>query len=305
MSAIYRCAHLMALFVMVSFYAAYAQKPVPELWGHRIHDEAHVLTQATLDSLERSLEKYEDSTSNQIAVLLIPSLDGEVLEEYALRVAEQWKLGQKDKDNGALLLVAVNDRKMRIEVGQGLEGVLTDAQSSRIIRDEIAPHFRRSDYDGGITAGVDAMIRAIGGEYQAESANTEELTFGERIAIGVFVFFILGIFTTIALFSQGCAAWGLYVFLIPFYAIFPWISIGTTAAIVVFIAYVVGFPIAKAALNRSPSMKKRMMKWKSTSGRSGGAWILGSGSSRGGGWSSGSFSGGGGSFGGGGSSGSW
>src|SRR5579859_4490502 len=145
-----------------------AQKAVPELWGQRVHDEAHALRQETADQLEKELKAYEDSTSNQIAVLIVQSLDGDVLEEYSLHVAEKWKLGQKGKDNGVLLLIAVDDHKIRIEVGQGLEGVLTDAQCSRIIRNEIAPAFRRSEFDGGVAAGVSAIIKAIGGEYTAD-----------------------------------------------------------------------------------------------------------------------------------------
>src|SRR6478736_6488430 len=111
-----------------------AQKAVPELWGIRVHDDAHVLKQETVDQLEKELKVYEDTTSNQVAILIVQSLEGEVLEEYSLRVAEKWKLGKKEKDNGALLVISIDDHKMRIEVGQGLEGVLTDAQSSRIIR---------------------------------------------------------------------------------------------------------------------------------------------------------------------------
>ncbi|HNR72949.1 MAG TPA: TPM domain-containing protein, partial [Cyclobacteriaceae bacterium] len=114
-------------FLFVSGWAV-AQKPVPELWGTRVHDDARVLKQETVEALESQLKAYEDSTSNQIAILTISSLEGEVIEEYSLRVAEKWKLGQKDKDNGVLLLIAVDDHKMRIEVGHGLEGVLTDAQ---------------------------------------------------------------------------------------------------------------------------------------------------------------------------------
>lgn len=125
--------------------SAYGQKTVPELWNIRVHDDAHVLRQATIDELETRLAQYEDSTSNQIAILIISSLDGESLEEYSIKVAEKWALGKKDKDNGVLLLIAVDDHKMRIEVGEGLEGVLTDAMSSRIIRNEMAPAFRRGD----------------------------------------------------------------------------------------------------------------------------------------------------------------
>ena len=109
------------VFLLICVCIAQAQRAVPELWGHRIHDEAHILTQATVDNLEATLRKHEDSTTNQIAVLIIPSLDGEVLEEYSLRVAHDvWKLGSKNNDNGVLLLIAVDDRKMRIEVGYGL-----------------------------------------------------------------------------------------------------------------------------------------------------------------------------------------
>src|SRR6185436_15852048 len=125
----------------------YSQKTIPELWGQRIHDEAKVLSQNAIDHLEVQLKKYEDSTTNQIAVLIIPSLGGDVLEEYSLRVVEKWKLGTKKNDNGALLLIVTDEHKMRIEVGHGLEGVLTDAQCSRIIRNEMAPNFRRGDYD--------------------------------------------------------------------------------------------------------------------------------------------------------------
>jgi uncharacterized protein len=101
---------------------AFAQKAVPELWGLHVHDDAKALKQETIDRLENQLIAYEASTSNQIAVLIIPALDGEVLEEYSLVVAEKWKLGQASKDNGVLLLVAIDDHKMRIEVGQRLEG---------------------------------------------------------------------------------------------------------------------------------------------------------------------------------------
>ena len=170
-----------------------AQKPIPELWGQRIHDDAHVLKQETIDALEKRLKVYEDSTSNQIAILTTPSLDGEVLEEYSLKVAEAWKLGKKEKDNGVLLLIAVDDHKMRIEVGHGLEGILTDAHSSRIIRNELTPNFRKSDYDAGVTAAVDAMIKSIGGEYSAEDSGTEMSTTNLLLLIGVImisVFFI-------------------------------------------------------------------------------------------------------------------
>jgi uncharacterized protein len=143
-----------------------AQLAVPEHGGRWVHDEAKVLSPATVAELEQILKAERDSTSNQIAVLIIPSLQGESLEEYSIRVAHQeWKLGQANKDNGVLLLISINDRLVRIESGYGLEGVLTDALSSRINRNEIAPYFRKGDFDNGVKAGVMAIIQAIKGEY--------------------------------------------------------------------------------------------------------------------------------------------
>ena len=164
------CLFLCSTIALVSLvHKSQAQKEIPQLWGHRVHDEAHVLSQGTIDNLEQRLRVFEDSTTNQMAILVIPSLNGEILEQYALRVAnDEWKLGQKDKDNGVLLLVVINDRKVRIEAGQGLEGVLTDALSSRIIRNEIAPNFRRGDYDSGVSAAVSAIMLATKGEYKAD-----------------------------------------------------------------------------------------------------------------------------------------
>jgi uncharacterized protein len=289
---------------LVLTFQLFAQKEVPELWGLHVHDEANILKQKTIDQLEKQLIAYEDSTSNQIAVLIIPTLDGEVLEEYSLRVAEKWKLGQASKDNGILLLVAIDDHKMRIEVGQGLEGVLTDAQCNRIIRNEMAPEFRRNDYDAGVIDGIDGITKAIAGEYSAEDANdVGDLSLGERVGIGAFIFFILGVFTLIAVFSQGCAGWGLYAFLIPFYAVFPWIPLGVKGGLTLLAVYIVGLPILKLLLSRSPKWQKKMMKWESSGGASRGWSSGGGGRSSGGGGSS--FSGGGGSFGGGGSSGGW
>ncbi len=153
-----------------------------------------MLKQETIDALELKLQAFEDSTSNQIAILTTSSLDGEVLEEYSLKVAENWKLGKKENDNGVLLLIVVDDRKMRIEVGHGLEGVLTDAHCSRIIRNELTPNFRKGDYDAGIKAAVDAMIKSIGGEYSAED-NSEGISTTNillMVAIALICLFAIG-----------------------------------------------------------------------------------------------------------------
>ncbi len=299
------CTFLVIIFSVVSLRA---QKPLPELWGLHVHDEAHVLSQPFIDQLENQLKKYEDSTSNEIAILLISSLDGESLEEYSLRVAEKWKLGKEEKDNGALLLIVVDDHKMRIETGYGLEGVLTDAVCSRIIRNELAPNFRQDNYEAGVSSGIEAMIGAIGGEYTGEMDGSEnpELGWKERILIGLFIFVILGIFTVLGLFIPGCGGWFLYAFLIPFYAAFPLVVLGTSTGLIILGAYIIGFPILKLLLGKTEWGSKMAKKMASTSGNKGG-WSSGSGWSAGsgGGRSSGGFSGGGGGFGGGGSSGSW
>ena len=155
---------VLALTVTISI-RALAQPDIPEHGGQWVHDQANVLSASAKANLEQILKRERDSTSNQIAVLIIPSLEGYPIEDFSLRVAEAWKLGQEKKDNGVLLLIALQDKQMRIETGSGLEGVLTDAQSGRINRNEIAPYFRRGDYDGGVAAGVGAIIKVIKGEY--------------------------------------------------------------------------------------------------------------------------------------------
>jgi uncharacterized protein len=183
---------LTLIFFLGCALSAQAQKEIPELWGQHVHDEAKVLSQQSVDNLERRLKIFEDSTTNQIAILIVPSLDGEIVEQYALRVAEKWKLGQKDKDNGVVLLVAINDRKMRIEVGQGLEGPLPDAICNRIIRNEMAPNFRRGDYDAGVNAAIDGIMLAIKGEYKADQAPASGKPGGRfPVFLIAFILFIL------------------------------------------------------------------------------------------------------------------
>jgi uncharacterized protein len=297
---------LVAVAVIFSSNFAVAQKAVPELWGLHVHDEAHLLTQPTIDKLEQQLRAYQDSTSNEIAILITPSLDGDVLENYSMRVVEHWELGKKNKDNGVLLLIVADEHKIRIEVGYGLEGVLTDAQTSRIIRNELAPYFRKNEYDKGVTAGVDAIVKTIGGEYLTDNeSGIEALGTTERVLLGLFIFVVLGAFTFMGLFIPGCGGWFLYAFLIPFYAAFPMIVLGTTGGMSILAFYVIAFPILKLILGKT-SLGMRMAKTVATANSVGGrGWSGASGWSSGGGRSSGGFSGGGGSFGGGGSSGSW
>ncbi len=140
---------------------------VPQLRGH-VNDYANLLPPGEAQALEQELASFERSDSTQIVVLTIPTLGEENLEEFSIRVAEAWKVGQKGLDNGAILLVAKQERKIRIEVGRGLEGKLTDLVSGRIIRGDIAPRFKAGDFAGGIRAGVEAIMAVVKGEYHAQ-----------------------------------------------------------------------------------------------------------------------------------------
>src|SRR3954451_20200315 len=131
--------------------------PIPPLTA-RVTDLTQTLTTGETQALEAKLADWESRTSNQLAVLLVPTTQPEPIEAYALRVAEKWKIGRKGQDNGALFVIAKNDRKMRIEVGYGLEGVLPDVIANRIIREDVAPAFREGKFADGINAGVDRII---------------------------------------------------------------------------------------------------------------------------------------------------
>jgi uncharacterized protein len=124
--------------------------------------------------LEEELKAFDQSDSTQVVILTLPSLEGEALEDYSIRVVEAWKIGQARKDNGVLLLVSKNDRKIRIEVGRGLEGRLTDLMAGRIVDLVITPRFKRGDYDGGVAAGVDALIDATRGEFRGEQKDLRQ-----------------------------------------------------------------------------------------------------------------------------------
>ena len=140
-----------------------AQVAVPPLTG-RVVDQTATLTNDQKATLEQTLQSFEARKGSQLAVLIVPTSAPETIEQYALRVAEQWKLGRKKVDDGAILVVGKNDRALRIEVGYGLEGALNDATSKRIISEIIVPQFQQGDFNGGISAGVDRMIRVVDGE---------------------------------------------------------------------------------------------------------------------------------------------
>ena len=140
-----------------------AQVPVPPLTGHVI-DQTGTLTAEQKATLEQTLTAFESRKGSQLAVLMVATSAPEEIEQFALRVAEQWKLGRKRVDDGAILVVAKDDRAMRIEVGYGLEGALTDLTSKRIVSETLLPRFKSQDFYGGITAGVGQIIRVIDGE---------------------------------------------------------------------------------------------------------------------------------------------
>jgi uncharacterized protein len=272
---------------------------VPELKG-RINDYAGLLSSATVRQLDAGLAQLETTDSTQIVVLTIPSLEGDSLEDFSIRVVEQWQIGQKGKDNGALLLVSKNDRRVRIEVGYGLEGKLTDLVSGRIIRNIIVPRFRMGNYDQGIIDGVAAMAGVVRGEFTAPE--TARRSRGHRggspglVGLLALLFFInmLGRLNR----GIGAAAGGVLapiagaLFMnMGLLGILSLIPIGAAGG------YLMGLMGGPVSFGRSMS------------GRHGGYWGGGFGGGGfggfGGGGGFGGFSGGGGGFGGGGASGGW
>jgi uncharacterized protein len=193
----FRRAGLTALLLLILLIPPTLEaRPVPELSG-RVNDYAGLLAPATVKQLETVLADLEQSDSTQIVVLTITSLDGDSLEGFSLRVVEQWRIGRHELDNGALLLVARDDRKLRIEVGYGLEGTLTDLVAGQIIRNVITPQFRLGNFDQGVIDGVGAMIAAVRGEFQAPAdkqrhrqGSGEDL--GGLVTALLFLFFIFG-----------------------------------------------------------------------------------------------------------------
>jgi uncharacterized protein len=155
------CAFTLLLLLLVAK-AGFALA-VPPLEG-RVNDKAGLIGPLERERIEAKLAAHEQKTGHQLAVLTVASLDGDPVEDYSMRVVEAWKLGQAKHDDGVLLLVAKNDRKMRIEVGYGLEGALPDAAVGRIVRQIMTPHFRAGDYEGGIAAAIDAIVAATGGD---------------------------------------------------------------------------------------------------------------------------------------------
>jgi uncharacterized protein len=280
-------ASLLALMLAFAF-AALADVAVPPLTG-RVVDKTATLSSNDIAALDKTLKDFEARKGSQVAVLIVPTTQPETIEQYSIRVAEAWKIGRKKIDDGAILVVAKDDRKLRIEVGYGLEGALTDVTAKRIIDEVITPKFRSGDFAGGITDGVNRMLRLIDGEPLPAPAQRQQSSSGLFGDVDPFFLIVLMIIVgglMRGLFGRlfGSLATGGLIAALLWFAVasLAWSAIG---GIIAFFVTLVGDAIM------------------SSGGVGRGGWVGGGFS--GGSSSSGGFSGGGGSFGGGGASGSW
>lgn len=278
--------------------AAAADVAVPPLTG-RIVDQTSTLSSGDIAALDQKLRDFEERKGTQIAVLIVPTTSPETIEQFSLRVAEAWKIGRKKIDDGAILVVAKDDRTLRIEVGYGLEGALNDVTAKRIIDEIIVPKFRSGDFAGGVDAGVDRILRVVDGEplpapqsrQAASGDDLSELLFNPVTLIGVL--FLGGILRATLGRLFGSVATGGVVAIVAWFLVgtlFVSLLLGLIAAVFTLISDVFASPgggIGPGGIGRGG--------W---SGGRGGGFSGGSGSS-------GGFSGGGGSFGGGGASGRW
>lgn len=271
---------LVGFLAFVSLEAA-AEVAVPVLTA-RVTDLTGSLTSEQVATLEQKLQAFEAEKGSQVAVLMVPTTQPEAIEQYSIRVVEKWKLGRKGADDGALLIIAKDDRTMRIEVGYGLEGVLTDAMSKRIISDDIVPRFKQGDFYGGVTAGVERIMGVINGEpLPAPRRERGERDPVRQLMPVILVFTVVlgGLLRSFLGRGPGAVAAGGAV------GIIGWLLSGAIA---------VGFMAGAIALFFT-LFGGSHMGWRGIGGRGG----FGGGSGRGG------FGGGGGGFGGGGASGKW
>jgi len=272
-----------ALLLLAPF--ARADVAVPQL-RTRVTDLTSTLSGDQVKALDGKLAALETKKGSQVAVLLVPTTQPETVEQYAIRVFDQWKLGRKGVDDGVLLIIAKSDRRLRIEVGRGLEGAIPDAYAKRIIDEDIAPHFRQGDFYGGISAGVDRIAKLVDGEpmplpayKSSEQRQPDRL--GDVFFYGFFALVLAGVIQAMLGRLLGSAVAGVGMGFLAFL----WMSLtaGLIVGVVMFILSLV-FGAAR-----------------------GGGWSPGGfgGDSGGGGFGGGGFSGGGGESGGGGASGSW
>lgn len=278
-----------ALWLGLTALGAAADVAVPPLKA-RVTDLTGTLTAGQTATLENELVQFEARKGSQLAVLIVPTTRPETIEQYGIRVADAWKLGRKGVDDGAILLVAKNDRELRIEVGYGLEGVIPDAVANRIIDEIIVPFFKQGDYYGGIQAGVTRLIRLIDGEPLPPPSARDTSWAGWEQALPfafVAVFVLAGILRAIFGRLLGAAAAAAISTLVI------WLIVGSLA-----IALVLGVLVFLFALVFGMQNRGGYGGWSSRPGGFGGGGF-------GGGFGGGGFSGGGGGFGGGGASGRW
>jgi uncharacterized protein len=282
MSRLARGLCVLLLFGVVS--GAPADVAVPPLTA-RVTDLTNTLTAAQRDSLENELRAFETRKGSQIAVLIVPTTGPETIEQYSIRVTDAWKLGRKGADDGVLLLVAMDDRALRIEVGYGLEGVIPDAVANRVINEIIVPYFKQGDFYGGIHAGVSRLIRLIDGEPLPPPQARDNAWGGlGNLLPFLFIAVVVGGGVLRALFGRliGAGIAGGVV------GVVAWIILSSLG--VAFVAALIVFLFVLMAGMRIGPM---------------GYGGLGGGGFGGGGLGGGGFSGGGGGFGGGGASGRW
>jgi len=295
---------VLSIFFLLCLSAAAYGLDVPRLQGY-VNDYAEMISPSTKSKIEEELKAFEGSDSTQIVIVTIPSLDGESIEEFGIKAAETWKIGQQGKDNGVLFIVSKQERKIRIEVGRGLEGKLTDLMAGRIIDQVIKPRFKEGDFDGGFIAGISALVSATRGEFMAEERPLQRRQKGFPPFLTFLLFF--GIFTLI-LGSISRILGGISgAFGLPAIVYLGVVPIGLlTIILLALIGFGAGLflpGLFSSGISRKVSRDRH--------GDHGGGFFYGpgmDGHSIGGGFGGGSdggFSGGGGSFGGGGASGDW
>ncbi len=268
------------------------QAALPALTG-RVVDRAGILSPQEEESLTRKLESIENQTSVQFVVATIPSLEGEPIEDYSIRLAEEWKIGQAGLDNGAIILVVPSERRIRIEVGYGLEPVIPDGLAGRIIRERVAPAFQVENYYQGLLAAVEGLELAARREYPEAPARQPEV--GINVGALLFTYLVVGVLGN---------AIGIVLGVIAGALLFPLIG-GSLAALLGLWSLPVGGLLGLFAVLLLRGFG-RSGSWTWPESRGGGfPGGFGGGGFGGGGGGGGGFRGGGGSFGGGGASGSW
>jgi uncharacterized protein len=204
----------LAGLILLFGFRAWAAEVIPPAPSEYFNDYAHVVSPQTASQLNTELENFERQSSDQILVAIYPKMQSDSsIEDYTVRVARAWHVGQKGKNNGAVLFVFIQDRAMFLEVGYGLEGVLPDALCKRIIDEQISPRFHSGDFDGGLTAGVRAILGAVKGEYQGTGTTVAERQYGHSdpdiVFVLVLVAFVLMFITFLrgGSFGRGYSCW--------------------------------------------------------------------------------------------------